>query len=72
MPQKAHNRTIGDSAGIRPNPRLVRTEGDTNLTCPVVRLVTGRLAIIKPSPVACNERAAVAHPLADRLKMVWP
>jgi len=55
MPPEAHLDAGWDTAGVRPNPRLVRMEDDPDLTCSVAGLVTGRLAIIEVPPVAGNE-----------------
>jgi len=55
MPPEAHLDAGWDTAGVRPNPRLVRMEDDPDLTCSVAGLVAGRLAIIEVPPVAGNE-----------------
>jgi hypothetical protein len=67
MPLEAHLDAVGDTAGVRPDPGLVRVEDDPDLTRPVAGLGAGRLAIVKPPSVAGNERAVVADPVANRL-----
>jgi len=67
MPPKAHLDAIGDAAGVRPDPRLVRVEPDPDLARPGTGLVAGRSTIVKAPSVAGNDRAAVVDPLANRL-----
>jgi hypothetical protein len=61
-----------DAAGVRPDPGLVRTQDDTDLTRPVTGLVAGAPAITKAPSVTWNERAAVADPVANRRKVARP
>jgi hypothetical protein len=47
MPQEVHLVAVGDAAGVRLNPSLVRAENDPDLACPVTGVVAGRSAIVK-------------------------
>lgn len=46
MPQEAHLDSVGDAAGMRPDPRLVRVEDDADLTGPIAGFGGGRAAVI--------------------------
>ena len=46
MPQEAHLDAVGDAAGVRPDPRLVRVEDDADLTGPIAGFGGGRAAVI--------------------------
>jgi hypothetical protein len=72
VPKEAHFDAVGDAAGVRPDPGLVRMQDDTGLTRPVTGLVAGGLAIMKAPPVTWNERTAVADPVANRRKVARP
>ena len=72
MPSEAHLDAVRDAAGVRPDPRLVPVEDDPDLARPVTGLGAGRLAVVKVPPVAGNERAAVADPVANRLEVPRP
>lgn len=72
FPKEAHLDAVGDAAGMRSDPRLVWVEDDPDLAGPVTGLGAGRVAIVKASSMARDERAAVADPLADRLKVTGP
>lgn len=64
----------GDAACVRPDPCLVRAEINSDLARSVTGFLAGRLAIVKLSSVAGDERAAVLDPVANRLKVArpWP
>ena len=55
MPPEAHLDIFRDTAGVRPDPGLIRVEDYPDLPRPVNSLVTGLPAIIKTTAVASHE-----------------
>jgi len=72
MPQEANLDAFRHAASVRPDPRLVRAEGNPDMPRPVALLVTSRPVTGKSPPVAGHERAAVADEGANRLKVPRP
>ena len=70
MPPKPYLDVLGNAAGMRPDPGLMRLEDDPDLEGKRALFVAG-IPTVKSSPVACDERT-VDDPAADRFKMARP
>jgi hypothetical protein len=57
VPYEVHLDAVRDTAGVRPDPRLVHVEDDSDLACPVVGLVARGLIVLKAPPVVCDTSA---------------
>ena len=55
MPAKAHLNIVWNATCVRPDPRLVRAEGDPDLARTATSFVAGCLAVVKVASMASYE-----------------